>query len=423
VHSSVALVDCNAFFCSCEILFRPYLMGKPVGVLSNNDGCFVSLTKELKALGVPMGAPYFKYKDVCNKNKVGVFSSNFSLYTNISDRVMYTLSQFTPLIEMYSVDEAFLDLSGFTGRGLTDYGQKIKSTVENHVGIPVCIGIAPTKVLAKIATKVAKKSTKAHGVVDISDPKLQDIALQMVAIEDVWGIGRANSIKFRNLGIKTAKDLKDYKNDRLIKKMFTKVGLQIKEELEGKPRFDINVTPEKKKQIMVSRTFGKAVHDIESLKQSVANYVSSACEKLRKQQSVCSGIEVFMRTDAHKNTPQYYGFDTQLILSATSDTRKVLQHAFAILNKIYRPGYAYRKAGVRLIHLVDKQYAQMSLLENPDTFKTEGLMASIDSINSRDGAGTAKLAACGVDNKAWAMNRNHMSERFVTGWSGLMKVK
>lgn len=423
MHKSVALVDCNAFFCSCEILFRPDLRGKPVGVLSNNDGCFVSLTKELKALGVPMGAPYFKYKSICEKNRVEVFSSNFSLYTNISDRVMYTLAQFTPKIEIYSVDEAFLDLSGFESWGLKEYGLEVKKSVEMNIGIPVCIGIGPTKVLAKVANRVAKKIKSTDGVVDITDPIKREKALECVAIEDIWGVGRSNSVKFRSLGIKTAKDLRDYKNDKLIKKIFTKVGLQLKEELEGKPRFAIKTEVPKKKEIMVSRTFGKSTEDLDVLRESIANYVSSACEKLRKQKSVCSNVEVFVRTDAHKNVPQYYGFDSKKIQSATSDTRKVIKYAFDILNKVYRPGYSYRKAGIRLTHLVDKRYAQMSLLEIPDTLQSDSLMINIDAINLRDGSGTAKMAACGVDNKAWAMNRRHMSKRLVTGWSELMRVK
>ena len=423
MHSQVALVDCNAFFCSCEVLFRPDLRGKPVGVLSNNDGCFVSLNKELKALGVPMGAPYFKYKDVCKKNKVGVFSSNFSLYTNVSDRVMHTLSQFTPKIELYSVDEAFLDLTGFEDWGLEDYGREMKRTVEKNVGIPVCIGIGPTKVLAKVANRVAKKTPSTGGVVDVNDPKVREKALEFVQVEDIWGVGRANSVKMRSLGIKTAKDLRDYKNKKMIKRMFTKVGLQLKEELEGEPRFAIDTEVPKKKEIMVSRTFGKPVKDIDSLRQSIANYCSSACEKLRKQNSVCSGIEIFMRTDAHKNVPQYYGFDSRKILSATSDTRKVIKYALKILEQIYRPQYLYRKAGVRLTHIVDKEYAQMSLLEHPDSPRSDSLMRSLDFINAKDGSGTAKMAVCGVDNRAWAMNRRHMSQRFVSGWSQLMKVK
>jgi len=379
---------------------------------------------------VKMGAPYFKVKELCEKNGVAVFSANFSLYTNMSDRVMLTLAEFTPVLEIYSVDEAFLDLSGFENfknsgpaSGLEAYGREIKRVVEKNTGIPVSIGIAPTKTLAKIANHIAKRSEKAGGVVDITSKKLQDRALAMVEVEDIWGVGRASAPKLRALGIKTAKDFRDYKNNQQIKKIFTKVGLQRKEELNGLARFELETATPKKKEIICSRTFGKSVFDLDSLRESVASYVSNACEKLRKQDSVCSVIEVYMRTSPFKNVPQYYASDFYEMSSATSDTRKVIKYAFAVLDKLYRDGYEYKKAGVRLSKILPKTEAQMGLFEKPDSLRDETLMANMDAINSRDGNNTLKVAACGVDNRAWKMNREYKSPRYVTGWQQLPRVK
>jgi DNA polymerase V len=416
----IALIDCNSFFCSCERLFRPDVAHRPVGVLSNNDGCFVSLTPELKALGVKMGDPYFKVKDLCRKHNVAVFSSNFSLYTNLSDRVMLTLSDFSPELEIYSVDEAFLNLSGFDH--LEKYGRQIKSTVERYTGIPVSVGIAPTKTLAKIANHIAKRSKKSGGVVDLSEPKHRDTALSRVAVGDIWGIGPASAEKLNRLGITTAKQFRDFDHEPQIRKIFTKVGLKTQEELKGLPRFSLEKLPPKKKEIICSRTFGTPVFDVNSLRESVANYVTSACEKLRNQDSVCSSVEVYTRTSPFKHGPQYYGYKTATLLSATSDTRKVIRYALQALDSLYRAGYEYKKAGVKLTHIVNEGQGQTSFWESPDTEKTKTLMKQMDNINAREGSGTLKPAVCGTHNHAWAMNRKLKSPRFVTGWSELKKV-
>ncbi len=415
-----ALVDCNSFFCSCERLFRPELRHRPVGVLSNNDGCFVSRTNELKKLGVKMGDPYFKVKDICEKNKVAVFSSNFSLYTNISDRVMTTLSEFTPVMEVYSVDEAFLDLSGF--QNLNEYAQEIKKTVERKTGIPVSIGIAPTKTLAKIANHIAKKSDKAKGVVVLMDTHLQDEALRRVEVGDVWGVGRATSAKLQQLGIKTAKDFKDYKNKKQIQKLLTKVGLQMKEELEGHARFELEVLPTKKKEIISSRSFGQSVKDLTELRQAVSRYVTTACEKLRKQGSVCASVDVYACTSPFSNKPYYSALESSSMLTPTSDTRKVIRYALGALEELYRAGYDYKKAGIRLHNIYDRDEAQMSLFEKADDLKSEALMNCMDQINQRDGAGTIIIAEANFGLKKWSMNRNFHSPRYVTGWSELPKV-
>lgn len=414
-----ALVDCNSFYCSCERIFRPDLMSRPVIVLSNNDGCTISRTNEAKALGIKMGAPYFQIKKLCQDHKVAVFSSNFSLYTNISLRVMTTLANHCPEIEVYSVDEAFADLTGIPN--LLAHGKFLREIILQNIKIPTGVGIGPTKVIAKIANHLAKKSTKANGVVCLMDKKLQDIGLARVPIEDVWGIGRANSEKMKTLGIHTAKDLRDYKNERLIQKIFTKVGLQIKHELMGISCFPINVDVENKKEIMCSRTFGSSVYDLHVLKEAIASYVSNAAEKLRKQNSMCRSISVFARTNPFKNSEQFFLYEERKLVNPTCDTRKLVKYAFELLEKSFRPGFEYKKAGVKLSDFVAHNEYQLDLIEVGDTIKDFALMRAVDKINFLEGPELIKVAACGTNKKAWIMNRNFKSPRYTTSWAELCR--
>jgi DNA polymerase V len=418
----LALVDCNSFYCSCERLFRPDLLHRPVGVLSNNDGCFVSRTNELKKLGVAMGVPYFQVKDVCDKNKVAVFSANFSLYTNISDRVMNTLFEFTPSMEVYSVDEAFLDLTGMDENTIEDYCRHIKETVERHTGIPVGIGIGRTKVLAKLANRIAKKDERARGVFNVLKKENLDMALTRVEIGDVWGIGRQNSVKFKALGIKTAMHLRNYQNYHLIQKQFTKIGRMIQDELKEITCFPITEEPPKKKEIMSSRTFGNPVYEISSLRESIACYASLACEKLRKQESVCREIEIFIRTNPFKEVAQYVRAASITLESPTCDTRKIIKEAFLLLDQIFIPGYEYKKAAIKLSKIQDQSEHQISLFGNNDTVNDLTLMKIMDRVNARDGHETLKVAACGTNKNAWFMKQTLKSQRFVTGWDELLIV-
>lgn len=417
-----ALVDCNSFYCSCERLFRPDLRLRPVGVLSNNDGCFVSRTNELKKLGVQMGAPYFQVKDICDKNKVAVFSANFSLYTNMSDRVMNTLFDFTPNLEVYSVDEAFLDLTGFDERTILDYCRTIKETVERNTGIPVGIGIARTKVLAKLANRIAKKDESTKGVYSVLLKENLEFALGRVEIGDIWGIGRQNTIKFKALGIHTAKDLRNYKNDLLIQKQFTKVGRMIQEELRGISCFPLNNETPKKKEIISSRTFGNPVYELSSIRESVACYASLACEKLRKQSSVCQEVEVYIRTNPFKEIPQYMRVDSVILDSPTCDTRKIIKAAWTALDRIFIHGYEYKKAMVKLSKIQDQNEHQISLFGGNDSDDDLKLMSVMDQVNHRDGHETLKIAACGVSKESWYMKQVYKSPRYVTGWTELLKI-
>lgn len=419
-----ALVDCNSFFCSCEKLFRPDLEGRPVGVLSNNDGCFVSRTPELKAIGVGMAQPYFQVKELCQKHKAVVFSSNFSLYTNISQRVMSVLAEMTPVLEVYSVDEAFLDLTGF--KNIEEYALKIKEEVFRKIGIPVSVGVGPTKTLAKVANNWAKKHKDSNGVKVILDTKSQDKTLAETTIGDVWGVGRASVSKMQSLNIQTAKDFRDYKNEKLIQKIFTKVGKQRQEELKGLPRFELNVIPEARKGITCSRSFGTPVLRLEELKEAVAHYVSYACEKLRKQNSLTARVRVHVRTSKHSAIEHSYkASDFFELETATADTRKVIRYAFSALDKLYKAGYKYKKAGVDLSGITSRPSPQMQFFvkEVEDDEKSKKLMQAMDKINKKEGPGTLALGVCFATTKKWQMNSAKRSPRYVSGWSEICKVK
>ena len=416
-----AMIDCNSFYCSCERLFRPEYRKRPVIVLSNNDGCAVARTQEAKDLGIAMGAPYFKIRELCNKHGVGVFSSNFSLYTNISDRVMNILAGFGLEIEVYSVDEAWIDITNVT-KDYLSYGRMIKERVEREVGIPVGVGIAPTKTMAKLANHVAKKSVRSGGVVDLSHPTHWIAARERVKIEDVWGIGRRSAEKLNALGIKSAEDFVQYQNDRLIQKILTKTGLQRKKELDGIHCFDLELITQKKKVIRSSRTFGSSVYEKEAMKEAIASHVSAAAEKLRRQKSVCSVVAVFFRTSPFKNVPQFYAHEGLRLSSPTQDTRRLIKHAWELVEGMYRGGFEYKKAGIELHEIVDESEAQLSLLDANDSPLSAKLMGTMDSINFWHGPKTLQSMACGVDNKAWKMLREHKSPRYTTSWYELPKV-
>jgi DNA polymerase V len=417
-----ALVDCNSFYCSCERLFRPDLRLRPVGVLSNNDGCFVSRTNELKKLGVKMGEPYFKVKELCKKNNVAVFSANFSLYTNISDRVMNTLFEFTPMLEVYSVDEAFLDLSGFEHKDILEYAREIKETVERRTGIPVGIGIGRTKVLAKLANRIAKKEDKTKGVFSVLTKENLTYALKSTDISDLWGVGSQSAIKFKSLGIKTPYQLAIFENKPLIQKIFTKIGRMIQDELNEYECFPLTTKTPKKKEIISSRTFGLPVFELDYLRESVACYASLAAEKLRKQSSVCQEITVYIRTNPFKDIAQYQNAHRIVLDNPTCDTRKIIKAAWAILDLIYRPGHEYKKAMVKLSKIQDLTEHQVSLLGQYDSALDLTLMNVIDRINERDGQEMIKSAACGVNKEAWYMKQILKSPRYVTGFSELYKI-
>ncbi len=416
--SFVGLVDCNSFYCSCEAVFRPQVRNRPVVVLSNNDGCVISLNQKAKETpGIEMGVPYFKIKDVIKKYNVGVFSSNYTLYDNMSKRVMEILRGFTSNLEVYSVDEAFMDLDGYDYFDLMEYGKKIRSEVLKQTGLPVAVGISTTKVLSKMANRLAKKNS---GVLVLKDEEAIDEALRQFPVRDVWGVGRKSALKLNMLGIKTAFDFKYYRQDHIIQKLLTKTGRQVQDELRGIHCLDMEHA-EDKKNIGTTRSFGCQVFTKQELREALAEFATHATEKLRKQKSVCFSLTAFIQTNPSKDVPQYYGSGNINFTSGTSDTLKIIKAAHEVLDDIYRAGFEYKKGGVILNHLVPRSENQMTLFDE-DTEDNESLSSVVDLINKRYGSDTIKSAACGLSQR-WRTIADFKSARYTTAWDEILSIK
>jgi DNA polymerase V len=412
------LVDCNSFYCSCERVFRPDTRGRPIIVLSNNDGCAIAFSREAKAVGFgQMCEPYFQLKDRIKKHNVAVFSSNYTLYDNMSKRVMDVLRSYTPNLEIYSVDEAFLEFDGFELIDLHQHGQRIRSDVLRMTGIPVGVGISTTKVLSKVANKLSKKNS---GVCILKEEREIDQVLKQFPIKDLWGIGHRSAVKLQMLGIKNAYEFKMFSNDKLIQKLLTKTGRQVQDELRGISCIEMEEA-EDKKNTGTSRSFGAPVYSKSELKEALADFATHAAEKLRRQESVCYSLTVFIHTNFFKPLPQYFGEGRARFSRGTADTIKIIKQAHQVLDEIYRPGFEYKKAGVILNHIVPRAQNQLDLFDagpGPD----EGLGKLMDQINQRFGPHTIKSAACG-NNPAWKVIADHKSPKYTTSWDELLKVK
>ena len=416
-----ALVDCNNFYASCERLFRPELEGKPVVVLSNNDGCIIARSNEAKALGIPMGAPYFKNRKFIERHNVEVFSSNYALYGDLSHRVMSILQQMEPEVEIYSIDEAFVRLPKRADSNLTGHALDLRKTIKKHVGIPVSIGIAPTKTLAKIANRIAKKDPRHHGVLNLTDHKSLDTILAGTQVEDIWGIGRRNSEKLHKQGIVTALDLKN-SNDEWIRKHLTVVGLRTVMELRGTPCIPIDHEPTTRKSVVCSRSFRKPVFSLNDLGEAVSSYVSTAAEKLRQEGLVAGNLHVFVRTSPHRtNLPQHSGALMIRLQQPTSSTPALIKTALQGLKKIYKKDFAYQKAGVMLTELTTAGMVQQNLFQ-PLSKDNDAVMNVLDRINTRWGKNTLQYASSGVS-KPWHMCQDHKSPAYTTNWNELPLVK
>ncbi len=416
-----ALADCNSFYASCERVFNPSLEGRPVIVLSNNDGCVIARTNEAKALGIAGFEPVFKYQQIIDQHNVAVFSANFALYGDLSSRVMATLRQFTPEMEIYSIDEAFLSLASMN-IDRTAYCRKIKATVSQWTGIPVSIGIGPTKTLAKLANRLAKKDPGLGGVLDITDNPQIDQLLAQTKVEDIWGVGRRYTALLSRHGIQTALQLRNA-NDDWIRSHMTVVGLRMVEELRGNPCIDGQETPPPKKCIMTSRSFGRDVHVKEELEQAVAEFTTMCAEKLRKQKSKASLLTVFIGSNCFRDEPQYSNSITLGLPEPTDYTPRLLELAHRGLKNIFKPGYSYKRAGVLLAGIGPRDITQLDMLEPGQEKSGEtGLMRAVDSINSRMGRGTLKYAAAGI-NRPWKMRQMMLSPRFTTSWEDLPVAK
>jgi DNA polymerase V len=417
-----ALVDCNNFYASCERAFNPSLNGVPIVVLSNNDGCVIARSNEAKVLGIPMGEPAFKMKEVIEQHNMAVFSSNYTLYGDMSARVMRTLSTFVPQMEVYSIDEAFLNLQGFEHLDLAAFGRKIVRTTTKNTGIPVSIGIAPTKTLAKVANKYAKKYKGYKGacVIDTDEKRIK--ALQKFDIGDVWGIGRRYSKTLEYYGIHTAYDLTQ-RSASWVRKNLTVVGERMWNELWGIPCIELDHQPSAKKQICTSRSFGSKLTEFSDLAEAVANHAASCAAKLRHQHSCAAGMLVFIMTNPFsERDPQYVNSRHLTLSMPTSETSEIIGHARSLLQEVFRFGFAYKKAGVIITEIVPDAPIQADLFDTVDRNRQKQLMRTIDAIN--DGLGTNKVrsAAQGYGKK-WKLKNEKLSPCYTTRMSDIIEVK
>ena len=417
-----ALVDCNNFYASCEKLFRPDLKDTPVVVLSNNDGCVVARSREAKLLGIKMGVPVFQIKSEMLRHGILAFSSNYALYTDLSSRVMRTLEEMAPRVEVYSIDEAFLDLTGIESvLSLVEFGQQVRERIGHWIGITVCVGIAPTKTLAKLANHAAKKYPATQGVVDLTNPDRQRRLLALVPVDDVWGVGKRLSKRLNALGITTALDLANA-SPRAIRDQFSVVLERTVRELNGESCIELEEIPPTKKQIVCSRSFGVKVTHFEFLSEAVCEYATRATEKLRKEQQQAKVLTVFIRTSPFKdNEPQYSNSASGELLIPSCDTRDFIELANHLLKRIWKDGFRYAKAGVMLSDFYDPGMFQPGLFDDVSIrSNSQQLMSVLDTIN-QSGAGKVFFAGQGTK-KDWSMKREHLSPAYTTRWDQLPRV-
>jgi len=421
-----ALVDCNNFYASCERAFNPALRLRPVVVLSNNDGCIIARSEEAKALGIPMGTPEFKCRLLLKQHDVAVFSSNYALYGDMSSRVMTTLAALTPEIEVYSIDEAFLNMSSFSRFDLPDYARQMRKTVRKHTGIPVCVGMAPTKTLAKIANRLAKKNPHYQGVCVLATAEEILAALLHTKVEDIWGIGRQWSKLLQAKRIETAADLAAA-SASWIRKHLHIVGARIQAELQGKSCLPMELVRPAKQSICTSRSFGRNVSSLAELQQAVATFAGKCAVKLRKEDSLASMLTVFIATSPFDELDKrYWGTRTAALPHPTQDSIAMLKAAETILAGIFREGKVYKKAGVIVSGIVPRASCSITLSlfaeEAPAANARDAkLMQVMDAINQRYGRGTVRLAAENAE--SWKPHQERLSPRYSTRWSDIIQVE
>ncbi len=424
VAKRFALVDCNNFYVSCERLFKPSLIGKPVVVLSNNDGCVIARSQEVKDLGIKMGVPVFRIYELIKRHNIQVYSSNYTLYGDLSGRVMSTLAQFAADVEIYSIDEAFIDLSEFRYRDLTEYGNEIRDRVMQWVGIPVSVGIAPTKTLAKLANRIAKKS--GSGVFDLSIYPSIDEILSQVNVGDVWGIGSKYDKWLRDRGITTALNLK-YADESLIRAKMGIVGVKLQMELKGESCLAMELIDNPKQGTCVSRSFPQSINELSALKEAIAFFTHRAAEKLRRQKQAASVITIFARTSPFRDNFYSNSATAELTLSSnyTLDLSRV---ASRLVESIYREGQNFKKAGVIMTGLVSESQIQGDLFDinfdiNNDEAKmrSRNLTSVMDTINAMYGRDTLRFASTGVI-QVWKTKSEQRSPQYTTCWGDLLEV-
>ncbi|MDW0359840.1 Y-family DNA polymerase [Halomonas venusta] len=424
----IALVDCNNFYVSCERVFNPALEGRPVGVLSNNDGCIVARSNELKAMGVEMGtAKHLLPPSI--RRQVTLLSSNYALYGDMSRRVTDVLAEFSPDVEVYSIDESFVGFHGFDPATLEARGQRLRQTVQQWTGIPVSVGFAPTRVLAKVANHAAKKHPgyRDQGVCLLTaDSPATQALLKHLPVTEIWGIARRTGERLRVMGIETAWQLREA-DSKQIRRRFSVVQERIVWELRGQPSIQLDDMTQPKQQIMVSRSFGRLTSSPHDLREALRQHAARAGEKLRAQQSVASAVMILVRTNAFRqDLPQYRNRVVVTLDHPTDDSYELIHAAIQGLRQLWRNGYAYHKAGVMLLDLSPKANRQLTLTETPQTEKeakrSERLMATVDTLNRELGRGTIQLGLPRAGN-AWALSSEHRTPRYTTHWEELLSVR
>jgi DNA polymerase V len=415
-----ALIDCNNFYASCERVFRPDLNEKPIVVLSNNDGCVIARSNEAKAIGIPMGAPVFEYEKQIKQHGVQVFSANFALYGDMSNRVMAILSNYSPDIEIYSIDEAFLKLQGFSFFNLQLYGEAMRYKVSKCTGIPISVGIASTKALAKVANRIAKKYPKeTKGVYIIDNEEKRIKALKWLKVEDVWGIGRQHSKQLNAINVKTAFDFICL-DDNYVKKQMAIVGLRLKYDLKGIPTLDLEET-QIKKNIATTRSFETNYTEYAQLAERVCTFASTCAEKLRKQNSCCNSLMVFIHTNGHRKDLQQYNRNIVVKLPfPTNSNIEITKFALQALKRIFKQGYAYKKAGVIVQDFTQVDSLQKTLFENRNE-KHIPIMQTIDKLNLQFGQQKIRLASQDIK-RVWKMKQEKLSPRYTTNLNDIITI-
>ncbi len=413
-----ALADGNNFFVSCERVFQPKYDGKPTLVLSNNDGCVIARSAEVKALGIAMGVPYFKVKDLCAKEGVKIFSSNFRLYGDMSSRMMKVLAEGAKSLHPYSIDEAFLELGDASLATLEAQMRELRQRVKQYTGLPVSIGIAPTKTLAKAANQYAKKHPETNGVFAMHAGNREAILGEM-AVGDLWGIGHNLQSSLEKMGIQTALDL-SRSDPALMRRKFNVHMERLVLEIQGTSCFSLEEGLAKYPTIQATRSFGRPVTELLELEEAVATYTSRACVKMRERNLRCHAVLVYIKTNKHKpQLPQYANSHMVALPHATCDTNLLIQHALKALRVIYKDGFAYKKAGVWLNELIEDSAYQSELFSPEDTPATQKLMATLDTLNKRFGQRTIQAATCGIQPK-WTMRSEQRSPDYTTRWEDVL---
>ena len=418
----VALVDCNNFYVSCERVFDPSLEGKPVAVLSNNDGCIVSRSNEIKAMNIPMGAPGFKHEARIQAQGGALLSSNYALYGDMSRRVMEALEEFSPELEIYSIDEAFLNLNGFRQRDLVDYGKQIREKVKKWTGIPVSVGISRSKTLAKIANHFAKRYAGYKGCLALLDDDRLEKALKLMPVGQIWGIGRQYDLFLRQNGILNAWQLRNAP-EKFIDHYMTSTGHKIVLELQGFACIQMEEAPAPKKSLVCSRSFGRQVSKLAELEEAISEYTSRAAEKLRAQHSVAGQMMVFLSTNRFKEGPQYNNSLQSSISPPSAHTPDLIKTALKLLREIHLQGFEYKKAGVMFSELIDEKDVPLNILEtNYLDDERFHLSQAVDKLNHKFGRDTVFIASRGIK-RDWQMKRAKLSPAYTTRWSDLIRTK